>query len=356
MGSAVAAGHRAEATGAQHGADRLAEGRALIVHEAGGTRAQMTDLLAREGFSVEAVESTFRAIARFVDDPAQLVILGLGGIRENELEFIRTLKREPQPPSIVVAFPASLRDLAVRALEAGADAYLLEPFYAAEFQRIAIAHLRAAGAGAATGGEIDLARLAAEVAHAINNPLQILSLVLDDEKVPKKQLAERVTAELDRIRAVVRHLSAFDAAAPLAPGAHDARALLEQAAAEEAMAERLSIGPGARVDVRADERNLLAALRALLGAVRARAGADEVFRATVAREHGTARIAIEASAAIFRGERPGDLASSVFVVRDDRQVVPGLALARALLTPQQGALDVETDRERVTLVIRLPAA
>jgi CheY-like chemotaxis protein len=335
---------------------RVSDGRILIIHEAGGTRAQMTDLLAREGFSVEAVESTYRGMARFVEDPAFLVILGLAGLRENELELIPALKQEPRPPKILVAFPASLRELAVRALEAGADAYVLEPFYAAEFVRLSAAHAHAVGPERGAAGAPDLARLAAEVAHAVNNPLQILSLLLADEKLPKKQLAERAAEELERIRAVVRHLSAFGAAAPPEPRRLDLRALLAQAAAEESLADRLTIAPGPRIDARGDERNVLAALRALLAALAARVAPDQKLSATLEPERGGVHLTLEAPAAGFQGERVEELPDSVFVVREDRRVAPGLALARTLLRAQQGALEASSGRERASFTVRLPRA
>lgn len=332
----------------------MADGRVLIIHGAAGTRAQMADLLAREGFVVDAVESTYRGMARFVEDPASLVILGLAGLRENELELIRALKQEPRPPSILVAFPGSLRDLAVRALDLGADAYVLEPFYATEFVRVAAAHARPIAAAPAAAGATDLARLAAEVAHAVNNPLQILSLVLADEKLPKKQLAERVGEELERIRAVVRHLSAFGAAAPPESRTIDLRALLAQAAAEESMAERVAIAPGPRVDARGDERSVLAALRALLAALAARIGPDQTLSASAEPERGGVHLTVEAPLAAFEGERVEDLTGSVFLVRADRRVVPGLALARSLLAAQQGALEASAGRERASFIVRLP--
>lgn len=332
----------------------MADSRVLIIHEAGGTRAQMTDLLAREGLAVEAVESTYRGMARFVEDPASLVILGLAGLRENELELIPALKQEPRPPSILVAFPGSLRDLAVRALDLGADAYVLEPFYATEFVRIAAAHARPLAAEPAAAGAPDLARLAAEVAHAVNNPLQILSLLLADEKLPKKQFAERVGEELERIRAVVRHLSAFGAAAPPETRRIDLRALLAQAAAEESMAERVAVAPGPRVGARGDERNVLAALRALLAALAARIAPDQALSASVEPERGGVHLTVEAPLAAFEGERVEDLPGSVFVVRADRRVVPGFALARALLSAQQGALEASAGRERARFIVRLP--
>ena len=110
----------------------VAGARVLILHESERTRSLLADLLVREGLSVEAVESSFDCMARFVEHPADLVVAGLGGMTEAELGLFKTLKKEVRRPRILAAFPSSSRDFAVRALEAGADAYVLEPFYPAE--------------------------------------------------------------------------------------------------------------------------------------------------------------------------------------------------------------------------------
>jgi len=107
----------------------VATGRVLLVHESVGTRALLTDLLVQEGLNVEAVDSTYACMARFVDEPADLVVMGLADVHEAELEIIPALKKEERAPRVLVLFPSPRRDLAVRALGKGADGYVLEPFY-----------------------------------------------------------------------------------------------------------------------------------------------------------------------------------------------------------------------------------
>lgn len=331
----------------------MASGRVLIVHGSGATRALMTELLTREGVSVEAVESTYRAMARFLDEPAQLLVLGLNGLREAELDLVRTLKQDRAAPKVIVSFPAALRDLAVRAVEAGADAYLLEPFYASEFTRLALTGL-ARPAPEAPPPSADLAQLAGEMAHAINNPLQILSLLLADPKMPKRKLTQKVSEELERIREVVRHLGAYGAGATAPPRRLDLRAVAMEAA--EGFAGAVRVQPGPAMEAMGDEAALLAAMRSLFGALLLRAGPEGSLLAAVAVEGPAAAVTVEAPTASFAGETLARLRESVFVVREDRTVLPGLAPAHALLLRQSGSLEVTPVGETARFSLRLPRA
>jgi hypothetical protein len=60
----------------------VASGRILLVHESAGTRALLAELLSREGLDVEAVDSTYACIDRFVDAPAVVVVVGLAEVDE----------------------------------------------------------------------------------------------------------------------------------------------------------------------------------------------------------------------------------------------------------------------------------
>ena len=155
-------------------------------------------------------------MARAVAEPANLVVIGLAGLADAELAVITALKAEPNPPRIVITFATNRRELAVQALEAGADAYLLEPFYAAEVRQIASGVL-----GASQGEPIaetknrtqtepgPLRSLAHEVAHAVNNPLQIVRLLLDKKNVTKKQLEDELPPQFERIDRVIGMLREY---------------------------------------------------------------------------------------------------------------------------------------------------
>lgn len=322
----------------RHGFSALATGRILLVHESAGTRALLVDLLSREGLDVETVDSTYDCIDRFVDAPADVVVVGLGGVEEAELDLIPALKREERPPRVLVSFPGPRREMAVRALAKGADGYVLEPFYRDEVVGVVRGHLpRDAGPYYA------LSHLAREVAHAVNNPLQVLALMLMKEKVTKQELLKAIPEQTARIEAVVRHLREFGAVPGSKPAPHDVRALAETAG--------IGLEEGDAVSALVDPATFTSALQALSEAVLARAKEEGGLRGQL-RATGkavTLRIAVPPEA--FAGEDVAALLDSVFVVSEARDVLPGLARARALLESQGATLI----HERGALVVTLAA-
>lgn len=333
----------------------MASGRVLIVHESAGSRALMAELLSREGIAVEAVESSYRGMSRFVEEPAALVVLGLSGISERELEFVRALKAEAEPPRILVSFPAAARDLAVRALIAGAEGYLPEPFYSGEFVALVRANLLARAGAAPTGP--DLRQTAREVAHAVNNPLQVVSLLLADEKVHRRKLTEGVAEQVARIREVVAQLDAFGAVAAAEVRPADPRPLIEQAAsAAHPHGIRFRVESAALPKARLDERNFADALRALLRAIAARADAGAEIAILCRADDAHVVLTVETSVALLRGEPPAALLEAIFMISPAREVLPGLALPKMLLAAQGAALEVLQAGEVARFVVRLPRA
>jgi len=316
----------------------------LVVHDSSATRALLTELLAREGLRAVPADSSFAAMTMVLEEPADLVILGLGALDEAELELVPALKREEQPPRILLCFPSPRRDLAVRALALGADAYLLEPFYPEEFTGVVRGLMRGAPAPAPRTEPLDeLARLSHEVAHAVNNPLQVLTLLLAKEKVTKRELMDGVPEQTARIEAVVRHLREFAAV-----GEPDVRPQDPRPAAD---ASRLRLPPGGPLPpVPLDAAVFTQALDALADAVAARTG--EPPAAEIAVENGAAVVRIAAPAAAFAGEDVAALPGEVFVVGPDRTVRPGLARARRLLASLGGSLAVEAGADEIHLTAR----
>jgi DNA-binding response OmpR family regulator len=326
----------------------VAAGRILVVHESGATRSLLTALLTAEGLHVEAIQNWYEAMARFVDEPADLVLLGLVNVREPELELIRALKREEPPPRILVTFPSPLRDLAVRALVKGADGYVLEPFYGNELVGAVRGQLTAAEA---PEGVAALARLAQETAHAVGNPLQVLTLLLQKERVTKKELMTGIPEHLARIEAVVGHLRAFGAVGDARPEPRDVRPIVERAAADAGHGYDTQAVPLALIDA-----TLYAdAVAALLEAVALRAAGAELTVRLVAEEDAVA-LRLPVAREAFADEDTGALPDAVFVVRPDRQVHPGLARVRLMLERQGGSLAVEQKGAELILVARVPLA
>jgi DNA-binding response OmpR family regulator len=326
----------------------VATGRVLVVHESGATRSLITALLTAEGLHVEAIESWYQAISRFVDEPADLVLLGLAHVQEPELELIRALKREERSPRILVTFPSPLRDLAVRALVTGADGYVLEPFYGDEL--VGVVRGQMVATEAPDGAEA-LAQLAQETAHAVGNPLQILTLLLQKERVTKKELMAGIPEHLARVEAVVGHLRAFGAVGDARPEPRDLRPLVERAAADAGFGYDTQAVPLALIDVTLYSD----AVAALLQAVALRTEGAELTVRLVAEENAVAlRLPVARDA--FADEETGTLLDAVFVVRPDRQVFPGLARARLMLERQDGSLAVEQKGAELILVARVPLA
>lgn len=187
-------------------------GRVLIVYPPGATARGMADALANEGVHSDTVENVYRAVSAFTANRPDLVVLGLAGLDDRDLEAIRVLRELSPDVYLLLAFPSGQRDRAVKALALGADSYILEPFYLGEFLDIVRRGLERAGAGRRSEGlpaadDEGLERLAGAVAHAINNPLQILELMLTDEEGGPDR--EEFRQETRRIGAVVKELLAF---------------------------------------------------------------------------------------------------------------------------------------------------
>jgi DNA-binding response OmpR family regulator len=335
---------------------RVADGRVIVVHNTSSVRAHLAELLTREGYSVESIDSTYRCVARAVDDPADLVVIGLSGLADVELELIPALRQEENPPRILVSFPQSLREMAARALSMGADGYLLEPFYADELKRIAATLLapapapEAAPATPARPSPEALQRLAHEVTHAINNPLQIVRLLLDKKNVTKKEIEDGLPPQLERIDQVLELLRDFGAVGPGQPRRVPAGPPAQRAA--EATGVKLEAGdvPAARVD----EANYTTALTALFQAVQRRVTTSLVAQQSASGGEITVRLTIAADA--FGPEELDALAESVFVVGPEREILPGLALSRMLLEDAGGRLEVRRSASEVTFRAIVPAA
>jgi DNA-binding response OmpR family regulator len=306
----------------------MANGRVLLVHESAGTRAHLAELLAREGFDVEAVDSTYACMDRFVDAPADVVVVGLADADEAELDLIPALKREGRPPRVVVTFPGPRREMAVRALAKGADGYVLEPFYREEVLGVVRGQL----ARGETGRYYALSHLAREVAHAVMNPLQVVELLLANEKAKKQDLLKAVAEQAGRIGAVVGHLRDFGAVGTSRPEARDVRPLVEAAG--------IALEPGPATMALVDPGNLDAALKALADAVFARVK-EGGLRGQLLAGKDAVRLRITLPPNAFAKEDPQALLDAVFVVSEDREVLPGLARAKALLESQGATLSVD---------------
>jgi CheY-like chemotaxis protein len=281
----------------------------------------LAEQLAAEGLRVESVPNTFQAIARHVAEPSELVVLGLAGLVESELDLIRTLKSEGKAPRVLVCFPSPRRDFAVRALGAGADAYVLEPFYPSELLAL-VRTLRGVASAGAPPTDL-LAQFAGEVAHAINNPLQVILLLLAKDKVTKKELMDLIPDNIERIHRAVELLKRFGSMPMPSPTPGSLQPLAARIAALHNVAFEAAAGvPDALYDPAAAD----AALDALIDATRP----------------AVARLVTDDDEVVLRleGGRT-DVPDQVLFVTPEREIRPGLLLARTLLERQGGDLEIE---------------
>ena len=181
----------------------------LILYEDGPTRAAMLGALEREGIEARAADNVFRAIASFTARPAGTVVLGAAALAERDLSAIDVLREMAPSVQVILVFAPGQRELAARGLEAGADAYLLEPFYMEELlalvRRADARRLAPAGSAPAVsrppspdGLEV-IPTLAAELAHEIANPLQAVRLELDRKGRPR---STELSVQIDRLAGI----------------------------------------------------------------------------------------------------------------------------------------------------------
>ncbi len=132
----------------------------------GPARKQAAAALRAAGFQCRGAREPYEGTARFVEQPTDLVLLSLERFRARDVGFVTTVRRRRPDTRILLLVPEGTRSLAVRALEAGADAYVLSPFFAAELgtvaRRLVVGARRRAAGEAEQGALARLATLARE--------------------------------------------------------------------------------------------------------------------------------------------------------------------------------------------------
>ncbi len=179
---------------------------ALLIMPPGAARRAAKAALEERGLSVREAREPYAAALSLSERGADLVVLDLEVYRARDGAFLRALKRRAPSTRVLLLLPEGRRRVALGALKAGADAYVLEPFDPDELGQVALGLL----AGAAAGPDPQaLIRLSAEVAHAVNNPLQVLSLWAEAPPQPRQPAPDPALREtVVRIRDVVKLLGA----------------------------------------------------------------------------------------------------------------------------------------------------
>lgn len=272
----------------------MTEPRALVLHDDPRTLALIRSVVAAEGFSVAASETPWQLLESAQEPHPHLVLAGLAGLEERDLEVIGVVRRRWPRAVILVLFPGLLRERAARALDLGADGYLPEPFYPSELAALARgavsritkalpapaeparepareptrAEPQAPATPSAHSDEA-IARLAAGVAHSIRNPLQILELQIGSFEADGRLDAAGMRDQLARIAAVTESLTRFSGRRKLDTRVVEVNALVQRVFSELSRPQH-----PVRVEPSSERLEVLGApdlLRAALEAVLARA-------------------------------------------------------------------------------------
>ena len=178
--------------------------RILVVEDDERIRSSMRLALEDEGYTVDDVASGEEAVARFAEDPPELVLIDLMLPGIDGFETCRTLRRQSTVPVIMVTARSDTHDV-VAGLEAGADDYVTKPFVAKELAARIRALLRRARPTAGdiavlTFGDIEIRPDAGVVlrggteVHCTRTEFRLLcELAFNTGKVlSREQLLERV--------------------------------------------------------------------------------------------------------------------------------------------------------------------
>jgi len=324
--------------------------------------------LRRAGCGVRAAAEPYEGTARFVEQPSDLVVLSLEGFRRRDAGFISTVRRRAPRTSILLLMPEGERRSALRALAAGADAYIHLPFYEKELTLVARRLLTPAASTVAQPA-VDteaLSQLASEVAHAVNNPLQVLSL-LGEGDVPDAH-RKSLQAEVRRVRDVVDILGDFGhlglpqkssgLLGPLLRGSLDAAVV---AGAVQTTGLPPEDGPPLPVDA----EQLTGAFSSALAFLAAQSKTTplqvegRVRTLPPQRAPGSATPVLEAAVrghgvALPEDELARYCRTVVWSHEDTRRPYPGLALAGAVAIGHGGSFAAKATEKGTVLTLRLP--
>jgi signal transduction histidine kinase/CheY-like chemotaxis protein len=115
---------------------RIVEQRVLVVDDDADIRQLLHDRLTAKGYEVREAADGIRAVESVRTDSFSGLILDIGISQIDGLEVLRQIREWDQQLPIVMVTASGSRDLAIRAIGMGAQAYLLKPFDADELHRV----------------------------------------------------------------------------------------------------------------------------------------------------------------------------------------------------------------------------
>ncbi|MFM8979470.1 MAG: response regulator [Planctomycetia bacterium] len=334
---------------------------ALLVMPDGAQRRALAAALRDLRLEVRLAGEPYGAALALGEVAPRVVLLDLRVVRRRDRAFVQALKQRHPQCRVLLLLAEGTRERALALLRAGADAYLLAPCDADELGAVLRGWLQEGTGGAPPRGAMQLSD---EVAHAINNPLQVLSLWAESQPAGSAEgLEEAVLEPIARMREVVQLLAAFGGLAAPQRTRVDLGALLEAAlagAAGRGRIVRAGRAPASVAEAAADTRQVAAALEAVLaclaglgapGPVRVRA------RLLPALEAGDAhRLQLLAEGLALEPQVLEALPGLVLASHPQtRQPHAGLALPAAVAQAHGGRLRLARHRRGLVVTLAFPA-
>jgi CheY-like chemotaxis protein len=110
--------------------------RILLVDDDPDIRQFVTERLERAGYSVHVAGTGRQALAMIASGQFDGLVLDIGLPELNGIEVLRSVRSQHLTMPVLIITAAEGRDEAMRAVEGGAQAYLLKPFIAGQFERV----------------------------------------------------------------------------------------------------------------------------------------------------------------------------------------------------------------------------
>jgi len=104
--------------------------RILIVDDSKFMRMLLADLLTRNGFEVLEAESGEQAVKVFLEESPDLVTLDILMPGRDGIETLQDLRAQSPEARVVMVTALGMEDYIKRALDSGADGFILKPFSA----------------------------------------------------------------------------------------------------------------------------------------------------------------------------------------------------------------------------------
>jgi len=345
----------------------------LVIAGDGSSLEGMCQLLRAEGHRVRQTGSIYQGIALQARQPADVVLADGEEVTGAPSDIFQVLRESAPETFIVATFSALRRADSARALEAGADACLPDPFYFRELRSFL---------GQATRRRHDyvrreqqvaekldtMAHFVRQLAHEINNPLatvsgwiQIARADLKDDD-PRRPIFQTIDQEVTRVASIIRRLQVFAGPTPADFQWLELNEVLEQALRREEAQPR----PGFAIirefapelpKVKTDRTQLQQVCSLLVGQARDSAGPEgEIHVGTRGPGNGVVEIT-------FQDNGPGiEEAQLVRVFDPFYSVNPGgngsglaLSMCYGIVRSLGGRIEVESTRGNgTTFTVSLP--